>query len=148
MTAAGIVNEQSRLVGTWKLLDWHNQSASGEKHYPLGRDASGFISYSADGFVFVQMSASGRTPYEVNDPFGGTDTEAGSAMRSHITYAGSYKLENDQAIHQVAQSSCPNWVGTKQVRKVQFDGEQLVLSAEGAVFHGEAVTAILTWERA
>ena len=45
------------LLGTWKLVAWYNQTENGQKLYPLGEDASGYISYTSDGFVFVQMMA-------------------------------------------------------------------------------------------
>ena len=67
------------LVGTWKLVAWYNQTENGQKLYPLGEDASGYISYTNDGFVFVQMMAANREDYQVNDPFGGTEREDSAA---------------------------------------------------------------------
>ena len=136
------------LVGTWELLAWYNETADGRRIYPLGDRATGYISYSSDGFVFVHLSAAGRRLYTVNDPFGGTPEEDAAAMKSQITYAGRYRYNIGHVIHMVTQASCPNWVGTEQRRRVEFRGKELRLSANGALFQGEKVTAIVDWRRA
>jgi hypothetical protein len=136
------------LVGTWRLLHWYNVSDEGEKTYPLGEGATGYISYSGDGFVFVHLMAANRLLYAVNDPFGGTLEEDAAAMKSQISYAGPYEYRGDVVIHKVTHASCPNWVGTEQLRQVRFDGDRLELSAAGARFQGRAVTAYVLWERA
>ena len=136
------------LTGTWSLLQWFNEDKAGQRHYPLGPDATGYISYSPDGFVFVHMMAASRAAYAVNDPFGGTPEEDSRAMKSQITYAGLYEVEGNKVIHRVTQASCPNWIGTEQVRDMAFVGDRLRLSAGGAVFQGQEVTAYVDWERA
>lgn len=136
------------LVGTWSLLNWYNETQTGHRIYPLGNDATGYINYSPDGFVFVHMMAANRSLYAQNDPFGGTAKEDSAAIKSQITYAGTYELTGNQVIHHVTQSSCPNWIGTKQIRQVECMGENLRLSAAGATFQGETVTAYVDWERA
>lgn len=135
------------LIGTWSLLSWYNETSTGERLYPLGEEASGYISYSQDGFVFVHMMSSGRASFAVNDPFGGSVTEDSGAFKSHITYAGPYEYHGQTVIHHVMQASCPNWIGTKQVREVSFPEGRLRLSAPNAVFQGHRVTAFVDWER-
>lgn len=136
------------LIGTWSLVAWYNQTPNGQKLYPLGPDATGYICYASDGFVFVHMMASNRAQYAMNDPFGGTAAEDYAAMKSQITYAGPFEFHGDHVIHRVTQASCPNWVGTEQIRKVDFNGDGLRLSATGAVFQGQEVTAYVDWKRA
>ncbi|MEP3279952.1 MAG: lipocalin-like domain-containing protein [Stappiaceae bacterium] len=136
------------LVGTWQMLDWFNVDETGQKHYPLGEDATGYISYSVDGFVFVHLMAKDRALYALNDPFGGTAEEDSAAIKSQITYAGPYTYKGGEVVHHVTHSSCPNWVGSKQVRQIRFEGDQLELSAGGALFQGKAVTAYVIWKRA
>jgi hypothetical protein len=136
------------LVGTWRLVHWYNVSGDGERTYPLGEDATGRISYSDDGFMFVHIMAANRLAYAVNDPFGGTPQEDAAAVKSHISYAGRYEYRGDDVVHRVTHASYPNWVGTEQVRAVRFDGDRLELSAIGARLQGRAVTAYLLWERA
>lgn len=137
----------SKLIGTWQLVAWYNLLEDGTKSYPLGQGASGYISYSPDGYVFVHLSAAGRSPFSANDPFGGTPEEDVAAMKSFISYAGRYECLADRVIHYVTQASCPNWVGSEQVRFHKFLEGQLELSAPGVVFQGATVTAHVLWER-
>ena len=147
-TSSDQITQDTPLLGTWSLLEWHNEDEDGALSYTLGKDATGYISYSADGFVFVHIMAAARRDYAINDPFGGTLAEDSAAMKSQITYAGRYDFLGDKVVHHVTQASCPNWVGTKQHRNVQFMGDQLQLSAAGAMIDGKTVTARLLWERA
>lgn len=136
------------LVGTWKLVAWYNQTENGQKLYPLGEDASGYISYTNDGFVFVQMMAANREDYQVNDPFGGTEREDSAAIKSQITYSGTFSVRDDHVFHHVTHASCPNWIGSEQARHFEFTPQGLRLSAAGAVFQGKEVTAYVDWVRA
>ncbi len=136
------------LLGTWSLVAWYNQTRDGQKLHPLGRDATGHICYSSDGYVFVQISAANRVPFALGDPFGGTMAEDSAAMKSQITYAGTFEYHGSHVVHHVTQSCCPNWVGTEQVRQVKFENEGLRLSAAGAIFQGQEVTAYVDWKRA
>lgn len=138
----------SPLKGTWTLLAWYNLCPDGTRIYPLGEDASGYISYTQDGFVFVQLTAANRVLYANNDPFGGTEAEDSAAMKSQITYSGRYTDNGDHVVHSVTQASCPNWVGTAQIRNIEFNGDRLTLSASNAMFQGREVTAVVEWERA
>ena len=138
---------KKKLLGTWQLVDWYNLSDEGARLYPLGPHASGYISYSPDDFVFVHLSAADRALYSVNDPFGGSAEEDTLAMKSFISYAGTYECFADRVVHRVTQASCPNWVGTEQVRFTRFEEEGLELSAANAVFQGQNVTAHVLWKR-
>ncbi len=136
------------LVGTWRLVRWYNVSEDGMETNPLGKEATGYLGYSGDGFMFVHLMAANRTLYAVNDPFGGTQEEDSAAMKSQITYAGSYEYRGFDVVHRVTHASCPNWVGTEQVREVNFKDGRLELSVIGAHLQGRPVTAYVLWERA
>jgi len=145
---AGTETATTPLTGTWALVAWYNETADGRRIYPLGRRATGYISYSPDGFVFVHLSAADRALFAVNDPFGATEAEDSAAMKSHITYAGPYDFHGDHVVHRVTQSCCPNWVGTEQRREVTFRGGGLQLIARRGLFQGEEVRAVVEWRRA
>jgi len=114
----------------------------------MGPDATGYISYSDDGYVFVHIMKKDRENYTVNDPFVGTAEEDAAAVKSSISYAGPFTINGGEITHHVTHSSFPNWVGSKQIRSARFEGSTLVLSAAGATFQGKEVTAYVTWERA
>lgn len=136
------------LTGTWTLVAWYNQAADGSRVYPFGEAATGYISYSPDGFVFVHLMAEVRAPFASGDPFGATLQEESDAMKTHISYAGRFTFAGSSITHHVTQSSIPNWVGTDQVRRVELEGDRLRLSATGMRFNGQDFTASLDWRRA
>jgi Lipocalin-like domain len=41
------------LVGTWRLISFDVQDEDGNITHPFGRDAVGFITYTADGHMAV-----------------------------------------------------------------------------------------------
>ncbi len=137
----------SPLCGTWSLIAWFNESADGQRHYPLGPNATGYIHYAHNWHVFVQLAASDRVPYEIADPFGGTEAEDSAAIKSQIAYSGRYEDKGDHVLHHVTHATCPNWVGTVQHREIVWRGDDLRLSAPGALFQGQQVTAYVDWTR-
>lgn len=137
------------LIGTWTLESWFNQADDGTRAYPFGQNPQGSISDSHDGFVFVHMAKAKRAAFAArNDPFGGSEAEDSATFNSHLTYAGMYEHRGDQVIHSVTQSFCPNWIGTEQVRDVEFDGDLLRLSTKRITIAGQVVDAFLEWRRA
>jgi hypothetical protein len=135
------------IVGTWKLVSWENRNAAGERDFPMGDDANGYIGYTADGHMFVQITARGRTPYADGDPLGGTAEERSAAITSLIAYCGRYTLYDDRVVHHAEISSFPNWEGADQVRFASIEGDRLELSTGALMVDGEVQTAHLIWER-
>ncbi len=139
-------------LGTWRLISWENRDAGGQLGYPLGPDALGYITYTADGYIFAQIMAAGRATLATQNPFGGADAEAAAAARSHMSYCGKYEVrtggENDEVVHRVAVSDFPNWVGGEQLRFYKFEGEKLILSAPPFQTKKGEITTFLIWERA
>jgi len=138
-------------LGTWRLISWENRDAGGQLGYPLGPDALGYITYTADGYIFAQIMAAGRATLATQNPFGGVDAEAAAAARSHMSYCGKYEVrtggENDEVVHRVAISDFPNWVGGEQLRFYKFEGEKLILSAPPFQTKKGEITTFLIWER-
>ena len=138
----------TNIIGTWHLESWHNHHSDGTVDYPFGPDAIGVICYTDEGFVHVHIMANNRDNFEQNDPFKASIAEDSAAMKTHISYSGTYVCEADKIIHSVDISSCPNWVGTQQFRNAKMIGKTLELSVDGAQFQGNTVTAKLIWRRA
>ncbi len=139
-------------LGTWRLISWENRDAGGQLGYPLGPDALGYITYTADGYIFAQIMAAERATLATQNPFGGADTEAAAAARSHMSYCGKYEVrtggETDEVVHRVAISDFPNWVGGEQLRFYKFEGEKLILSAPPFQTKKGEIPTFLIWERA
>jgi len=140
--------KNNNLAGTYDLVSWENRHESGAVTYPLGPDAKGVISYSPDGFVFVHIMANNRNNHSVIDLFGGETFEIKGSATTHISYCGTYEIEENEVIHYVTVSSFPNWVPSEQRRNWKFQDGQLLLSAQGLEVGNEKVGAFLIWRRA
>ena len=134
------------LTGTYRLLSWENRHASGETSYPLGPDAKGIISYSADGCVFVHIMAANRKAHSVGDLLGGQPREIVESATTHISYCGTYRIEGDEVVHNIQICSFPNWVSTEQRRRFEFVNGNLTLSAKAIQIGTESVEAHLIWQ--
>jgi hypothetical protein len=56
------------LVGTWRLISWENRSVvDGQVSYPLGKDATGYIMYNHDGYMFVAIMGPNRLRFAADD---------------------------------------------------------------------------------
>ena len=135
------------LTGTWVLRDWVNIDGAGHVTQPFGPQPTGNICYAPEGCFFVHVARSDRPCLVGTDPFGGTPAEDSAAMKSHITYAGTYTYRGDHVLHHVTQASFQNWVGGDQRRTVQIEGDRLTLTAEGLMIAGSIATARLQWHR-
>ena len=134
------------VVGTWRLKGWETHTADGRVAYPLGRDAVGYLIYTAGGHMAVAMMRANRPPFAGGDLLGGTLAEQATAAAGYVTYCGRYEIRNETVIHHVELSLFPNWVGTDQVRFAEVEGDQLTITTGPLAIGGETVNR-LVWER-
>ena len=121
------------LIGVWKLDSFTATDEDGETIDVMGRGATGFICYSGDGWVSVQIVKPDRLRYDIPDVEGGTTEQTLSAARGLFAYAGRYTVDEDNAVvyHHLEFSLIPNWVGSTQKRYITKESESaLVLSAD------------------
>lgn len=136
-------------VGTYRGRG-HDQVAPDGTVSPLASGGDGRLVYTADGTVIVMSTPAGRKllPASVsgNDLAGATMEEKAATAAGVVAYAGHYEVKGDQVLHHVEVSFFPNWVGTTNVRKFQWQGNMLILmtppDAQGRVrrIHWEKVT--------
>ncbi|HVE11955.1 MAG TPA: lipocalin-like domain-containing protein, partial [Elusimicrobiota bacterium] len=58
-----------------------------------------------------------------------------------------WSVRSGNVVHRVEQSLFPNWIGTRQARKVRLAGRRLELSTVPFEVDGDRQTAHLVWER-
>lgn len=138
---------KEQLVGTYRLVSWENRCLSGEVTHPMGADAVGVISYNAGGDVFVHIMANGRAPHATAEVFGGEAEEIMNSATTHMSYYGTYEIEDNEVIHSIEIASFPNWVQTEQRREMEFSNGRLCLTAHGVQVGDEKISAHLVWER-
>jgi NAD(P)H dehydrogenase (quinone) len=137
------------LIGTWRLVSYTaRQGPTGETTYPLGSDAAGFLVYTADGYMSVQMMRRRRPDYDQPDVLGATDDQYARAAEGYVAYGGPYSIDADGTVsHVVDVSLLPNWLHSVQLRQPTLRGDQLTMHAEYDVGPVH-VSSVLTWKRA
>ena len=133
-----------RLVGSWRLVSYHTIDAAGRRGTPYAA-AVGRLTYDGRGNMSGQVMRPGRARVEVGV---GNAQTVRAAYIGYIAYFGSYEVApgGDSVVHRVEGALNPEWVGGTQTRKLRFDGDRLVLSAD-VDKNGAIVTHTLTWER-
>lgn len=139
---------ENPLVGTWRLVSFVVRDEAGRLEFPFGRDAVGFITYTADGQMAVQLGRKERAPVAGGDWVGATPTEIETAARDYIAYCGTYEYRDSGVAHRVELSLMPNWIGGELTRLVAFDGDRVTLSTPPTPVGGRQQIATLIWQRA
>jgi lipocalin-like protein len=135
---------KDRLIGSWRLVSYETRDAAGRTARPYG-DAVGRLSYDALGNMAGQVMRPNRAPVQLGT---GAAQQIRAAYIGYIAYFGTYEVAPDgrSVTHHVEGALNPEWVGGDQVRRLRFEGEQLVLSAD-VLKNDDVVTHQLTWER-
>ena len=112
------------LQGIWTLVRWEITYDDGRPTtYPFGPDATGLIQYTHDGGM-----AACSAP----------EAERLAAFESFFQYAGRYEVRQHegraQVVHHVSHALNPNFVGSDQIRNMDFAADgTLTLSASDPV---------------
>ena len=142
------------LLGTWHLVRWEITYGDGRKPtLPFGDQATGLIQYTHDGFMNACIARDGRLNLSSESVLSAPEAERLSAFETYFQYAGPYAIRGEpgrqQVVHTVSHSLNPNFVGTQQVRNMEFASDgNLTLSASDTL-PGTAVARHhrLTWSR-
>lgn len=137
------------LLGAWSLVSFVVQRTGREDRHPFGIDARGLIVYEPSGWMSAVLSAADRSSGATRlEDAHRVDADAkGRAYDSYLSYAGRWRLEGDEVVHDVHVALVPEVVGREQRRRASFDGEELVLSYEVEGRSGPA-RFVLRWRRA
>ena len=128
------VNDDNPLLGTWYLIRWEISYDDGRApSLPFGAQATGLISYSSDGTMQACIARAQRPRLSSDSVRSAPEAERLSAFESYFQYAGPYTVRGEagaqQVVHTVTHALNPNFVGTQQVRNMQFSGHgRLTLS--------------------
>ena len=135
------------LTGDWELVEW-TASVGDTVTRPFGGDVIGRLSYTPGGRMWAALARRDR-------PHLGTTTFAAAAAdqraassRSFLAYSGRYEVDGDVVVHHVDVSLFPDWIGGEQVRRIEWDGDELVLSSPPeTTTGGRSVVNHLRWRR-
>jgi hypothetical protein len=139
---------RSKIVGTWKLISFEMRYSDGSVFYPWGAGASGQLIYTADGFMSVVFMRDQRPSFVNQDVMMATPAECEAALKTLMSYAGTYDFQGERVIHHAQFCTFPNWTGTAIERFVALEEGRLTLSSAFMPFLGKQAAAVLVWERA
>jgi hypothetical protein len=142
-TGAGTAScdaQTDTLQGTWHLVRWEIAYGDGRPTtLPFGAQATGLITYSHDGTMSACIARAGRNPLSSDSVRSAPEAERLAAFESYFQYAGPYAVRQgpdgrQQVAHTVTHALNPNFVGTTQVRNMDFASDgTLTLSAADTV---------------
>ena len=110
-------------------------------------ERKGYLIYSPEGYMSVPFMKEDRRLFASGDIRGGTVDEKIEAFNGYVSYCGRYSVEGDVVIHDIEVSLFPNWVGERQERFFEFDGNQLTLSTPLQLVGGLSLSSHLVWVR-
>ena len=124
-----------KVAGVWRLVSTKATDASGKAlDGPYGPRGMGLVTLTSDNRMMAVL-VDGRSEL----PSG--------TKRDYSSYCGNFTFDGSTLITTVDAASDPARMGTRQVRKVRFEGERMVLMPPVAEVNGVKVTRELTWER-
>jgi hypothetical protein len=123
---------REKLLGSWRLVAWDWDTVDGAVQSPLGEDPLGQITYDASGTVSAQLMRRDQLHFRDEDWRRATDEEKAAAWSGYFGYFGTFTVDEDAGVvvHHVEGGSFPNLVGTAQVRRCSFNGDQMSLAAD------------------
>jgi len=137
---------KEQVVGTWELLEYTREDENGDRYYPFGEDAIGYLIYTEDGYMSASLSTSERAKMNYSDTgdlHTGTEREMAKAAHTYHTYTGKYEVdqENQTLYHYMEMSLVPNRIGQVQDRTVQVDGDEITISSS-------STSSYIKWKKA
>lgn len=138
------------LFGAWRLVAYTAQDDQGAGlHHPLGDDADGFLMYTPDGYMSVQMMRRNRVDYDQPDISGGTADQNADAAAGYLAYCGPFGIDPETGTvhHLIEVSLLPNWLRTVQLRQPSLQKNRLTMHARYSV-GGALIDSVLRWSRA
>lgn len=137
-----------QFIGSWHLVDWRIEYSDGGITRPFGEGAHGYIVYTADGIMTASIAKSARPPFGMANARNASAEQKSEAFDSYFHYAGPWRIDGDDVVHEVTLSLNPDMTGTDQRRHAQFHGDgELTLSAHEAMKDGRQRHHILQWRR-
>lgn len=121
-------------IGTWQLVACTETDAKGTITYPWGMEAIGYLIYTKEGMMAVQIMRKNRMPFSTDNLMLITAKEAQALAKDYNAYSGTFEIDEAQGvvIHNVQTHLNPNIVGKKNIRKYAFYDDKLELTTQGS----------------
>lgn len=147
-------SEQSRdltldIIGVWSLLSREDYTSDGRQLIDpaLGERPLGILTYAPTHFA-AQFMKRDRT--EIADMAVGQQGKNNTgAVGGYDAYFGTYQVndESGEVLHRLEGALTADNVGLEVSRKLQVDGDHLVIQLDTTSTAGEPISRTLTWRR-
>jgi hypothetical protein len=114
------------IVGTWRIESFVREvTATGQRYNEFGDKPGGYISYLPDGRMHAMLVADNRAKPTGAVP---SDKEKAELFGTMIAYAGTYRIDGENVVHDVEVSWNQLWTGSKQARFFKAEGDILTIT--------------------
>jgi hypothetical protein len=120
---------QQKIIGTWKLVHSIEINSSGEKYYPFGEEAIGYLIYDASNKMAVQICRQERKLFSAKNFTMTNSDELSNIPNDYLAYFGNYELDTNKKMvrHLVEGHLFSNHVGHILERKYSFYDDKMSL---------------------
>ena len=88
----GLADDRAQGHGVWKLVSYEIEiQATGQKEPVMGRQPTGYSTFTPEGRVFCVLTGEGREPAE-------TMQDRAELLSTLVAYSGTYRIEGDKWI--------------------------------------------------
>jgi hypothetical protein len=134
----------AKFIGAWRLIKCTETNSKGEVFYPWGEDAIGYIIYTQEAVIAVQIMRQHRKSFDGNDITQATSQEGQQLVKDYNAYFGHFEIDETTKIvtHHIEGHLFPNLIGKNNVRTYNFYDNKVSLTTIGNNVHRE-----LLWEK-
>jgi lipocalin-like protein len=108
------------LVGMWRLVSCESRDVSGNVSYPIGQNASGYLTYTPDGYMWATIVSPNRVAFASQDRRKATPEEKVAAFDTYVSYCGTYERRGIQLSTMFGPASFRT--GSGETRSVSWNG--------------------------
>lgn len=89
-----------------------------------------------------------RPPLRTGTLAAASAEQRAAAAAGYLSYGGSYVVDGNRVVHYVDTALFPDWIGGEQVRLIDWNGDELILSTlPETTTGGRTVVNRLRWRR-
>ncbi len=137
-----------KITGTWKLNAIYFLFNDGSKEDMYGPNPIGILMYDSNGYMNAQLGESGRQTSFKNKEWMLDLNLKSIAFDSYMSYYGTYyEEEPGKVIHQVEGCINPDWIGEKEIRYVDTQGDILKIWTPKTQINGKEAVVEVLWQR-
>ncbi|UZR98136.1 lipocalin-like domain-containing protein [Chondrinema litorale] len=138
----------TRILGSWKLVNWVYETEAGEIVDFYGKDPHGLLVFLDSGYMSVHVYKNNRTKFNDLALNSGSIEEKANSFSTFTAYYGIYEEVRPGVFETAVEGALiPDWLGTTQIRYAELKDDILVLSTPPTPTSEGLRTFRLTWEK-